>query len=169
MLRHLFTLLSAGTLWCVAGCVYIPSPGLFSANQWNGVVGDAASLAPLRVGESDRAQVRDKLGEPVNQDGNGQPPDHFWEYEKYTPTGYLLVLFPFIHGWHPFEETDRRDCLAIWFGSDGRMRRYIVWDGYAPPKEVAKERRSAFEKWESGPADREPTTRPGPATNQISN
>jgi hypothetical protein len=141
------------TLAGLAGCgIPFPvPPGPWNwHNRWDGVVGPAASSAPIRVGVSDRERVRAVLGEPTVRDP-GNVAGSSWRYERNAVVGFTAIDVPF-HTEGFVNGIYRVDRLALWFGPDDRLKDYETWSEggrivYSsepdplPPKVSAEEQR----------------------------
>jgi hypothetical protein len=142
-----------------AGCVVLPAP--HGGNQFAAMIGAADSAAAIKVGVSDRSQVVAALAEPYMPGLNVVFLDAPWVYCDRTTTAVLIYLWPFVHG-GIVQPINREDMVAIWFGRDGKVRRYDTW--CEPPDETPPDVAAWIKRereYVRQPPDRAPnTTRP---------
>jgi outer membrane protein assembly factor BamE (lipoprotein component of BamABCDE complex) len=101
------------------GCV-VPIP-LGERNHFLAAVGDARSAAPIRSGVTTRAQVVQKLGEPIGR----YDEQSVWEYIEKPNKSLNILLPPIAHG-PPIWYENITNYLFLRFDSDGIVRAYKV-------------------------------------------
>jgi hypothetical protein len=108
------------------GCIILPTgEGVFNSKWWDNKIGGPESSAPIKIGKSNRDDVKRVLGKATHVPHADEATDDTWQYNRLKPTWIGIYLLPVHHGgqvrtWRYLQQT-----LTVFF-KDGRVSGYTI-------------------------------------------